>query len=342
MVQVVERADGVLMALGALQRPTDPREQKYALRSSLPPREVDTSQLRVLAHVQPIRNQGGIGACAAFAGETAAAIAREQAGVDIPPALHGGWLYYHARQKHGWEQDDTGSYPADNLDLLMDGAPLAASFPYIESALWSPPSSLEAEARYDYVLSHRPFYPAEGRVIETVWSALDAGMPLVAASFWPGEWFTPVDGLLPAGIPVRPGFGGHAWVIFGCVPGYFLAQNSWGEGWSATAAACPVLPAGVTLRPGQFAVPWEYADNGMIWEYRAVALEPVPAPPPRPQTRVYLQFWIPKGDRWDVVPLETDLPADGAWVTVKTKREGESEQVVIPFTRVCDGGEGQP
>ena len=590
MVHVVERADGVLLAFGALPRPTDPREAKYALRSTLPPRAVDIRQERILTNVQPVRNQGGIGACAAFSSELAACLARDQQLLTPSSApLHQGWLYYHARKKQGWEQQDSGSYcvtpehrvltsnlqwvpagdlregdtllafeeypsitharryqpavvtryerkrlpvfeieldngvtlratgehrwlgygaggtsrtglqwirtdtlatrrvpyelaqyftpwgvvkddyavgylaaafdgegsldsytrvggaatarlsftqnpnamlkqvetlltaggftygksgnkdnnciqlrltggaqeslrllgqyrpvrlldrfyswlgegrfpelrtkshprvtavryvgereiaaitsssgtyfaegfgahnTADNLDILMQGAPLASVFPYVQSALWSPPAELEAQERHDYVLSHRPFYPAERNTVEAVWSALDAGMPVVAAGYWPEAWFSPVKGVLPGGIATVPLSWGHAYLIFGCVPGYFLAQNSWGEAWTPDAGQNPVI--GERLRPGQFLIPWEYAENGQIWEYRAVALEPVPAP----RTRIYMQMWTRGKDGWDITPLETDLPVDGAWVTVKTKREGEGEQIAIPFTRV--------
>lgn len=329
MVHVVERADGVLLAFGALPRPTDPREAKYALRSTLPPRAVDIRQERILTNVQPVRNQGGIGACAAFSSELAACLARDQQLLTPSSApLHQGWLYYHARKKQGWEQQDSGSHLADNLGILMQGAPLASVFPYVQSALWSPPAELEAQERHDYVLSHRPFYPAERNTVEAVWSALDAGMPVVAAGYWPEAWFSPVKGVLPGGIATEPLPWGHAYLIFGCVPGYFLAQNSWGEAWTPDAGQNPVI--GERLRPGQFLIPWEYAENGQIWEYRAVALEPVPAP----RTWVYMQMWTRGKDGWDITPLETDLPADGAWVTVKTKREGEGEQIAIPFTRV--------
>lgn len=337
---------GQYHAGGARLRPTDPRELRYALRRTLRrPGAVDLGSPRLVRHSQPVRNQGWLGSCAAFASETAAGAAREHAGAPQEP-LHAGWLYYHARALHGWQGEDTGSYPADNLDLLMAGAPRAADAPYSADARWVPPVALEEAPRYDYVLSHRPIYPAEGHMLEDIWMALDAGMPVVAASWWPAEWFSPVLGVLPDGVPVPANpQGGHAWVIWGIAPGYLLAQNSWGEGWAADAPQCRVLPAGVSLRPGQFAVPWSYAQSGMLWEARAVALERVAAPEPQPEPepvarprKLYVQVWTPRpepeAEDWQITATEQEIGPAGAWVTVKAQTEGQAEEVVIDFTLV--------
>lgn len=322
---------GPYHAHGALVRPPDPRETKYALRRTLAPRAVDLSAPRILAEPVPVRSQGMLGACAAFAAETAAQLARAHAGARAEP-LHAGWLYHHARVLRGWEGRDTGSYPADTLDILCQGAPAAGEAPYVEDPAWLPPGDLEAAPRLDYVLSHRPFYPSEGGVLDAFWSALDAGMPVVVASWWPGEWFAPVRGVIPAGVavPAHP-TGGHAWMVCGIVPGYLVAQNSWGEGWTPDAAENGV-PGAAGLRPGQFLVPWEYATGGMIWECRAVALEPAPVPAAR---RVYVQVWTAAAaGGWEITATEQALPEAGGWVTVKARRGDEPEAVIAPFTYV--------
>jgi hypothetical protein len=334
MVAHVE-LNGVVLATGARVRPPDPAEDRYRLTRTLPPRAVDLAQPRILGHTRSVRYQGALGACASFAAELAAAICRERLGAAAVEELHQGWLYHHARLRRGWAGQDTGSYTADNLDLLRRGAPPRAAAPYVADATWTPPPALEAAARFDYVLSHRPFYPTEGEAVANVWRALDAGMPVVCSSFWPGEWFTPHGGRLPEGVPVPAQSVGHAWTVFGIVPGHFLAQNSWSEAWSADAARF-----GYGLRAGQFAVPWSYAASGMIWEFRAVAAEPLPLPPdpePRPEplttATIARRLWTRRAaGGWDVAETAATVPLTAeTWINhLVTLPDGRRVQQ-LPF-----------
>lgn len=281
------------MFLGAIgPRPTDPREAPYALTKTLPPRAVDLSQPRLLSRWQgrdvrlPIGNQGGMGSCAAFSSAYAVMMAGSISGRTIE-RIAPGPLYEQARRKQGWFPGDTGSYIADNLDLLLDGGPAEiqpyvadGSFDYDEAA-WL------GKAARDYEGSHRPFYPAEGQFAENVWSALDAGMPIVFGSYWPSAWFNPVGGVVDANPAWNPReTGAHAYYVWGIGSGLFFCGNSWSVGWSPDAGR-----AGHDCRPGDFAIPFAAASNGIIFEARAVAYEKVPEPPkPDPKPPVDLAY----------------------------------------------------
>jgi hypothetical protein len=287
MVMVVERG-GLVLATGALMRPPDPREHKYLLTRTLAPRAVDLSRPRLLSRWQgrdvrvPDLNryyQGRLGSCAAAATAMGAEMAARIAGRGAVPGCHFGWMYEWARRMRGWFGQDTGSYVADNCDLAIAGCPPLTAAPYVEDPAYDYPDVLDSQRTEDYVLAHQPFYPSQGGFIENVWAALDAGKPVVFASYWPAPWFSPTGGRIPEGVPFRPGDGGHAYVVWGIVPGWFLCETTWSTGFSPDAAAF-----GYDLRPGGFALPWSYAQTGHIWEARALSYEPVqPAPEPEPE-----------------------------------------------------------
>lgn len=284
--------NGLVLATGALMRPPDPREHKYLLSRTLPPRAVDLSQPRLLSRWRgrdvrvPDLNryyQGRLGSCAAAATAMGAEVAARIAGREGVPGLHFGWMYEQARRLRGWFGQDSGSYVADNCDLAIVGCPPLTAAPYVEDPAYDYPDALDAQRTEDYLLAHQPFYPAEGAFIEHVWSALDAGRPVVFSSYWPREWFSPAEGKLPGGVPLRPTDGGHAYLIVGIVPGYFLADLTWSTGFSPDA-----YRFGYDLRPGGVAIPWAYAQTGHIWEARALSYEPVePAPEPQPEPDGY-------------------------------------------------------
>lgn len=270
--------------LGALIRPTDPREQAYSLVRTLPPRSVDLSQPRLLSQWQgrdirmPIGDQGQMGACAAFASAYAVMEAGLISGRDIQ-RIAPGPLYEQARRKQGWFPGDTGSYIADCLDLLLTGGPAEVQ-PYVANAAFDYDEAAWTDAATrDYEGSHRPFYPAEGQFTENVWLALDAGMPVVIGTYWPNEWFNPdQNGSVNPGAFFGPDTGAHATRVWGIVPGFYLCANQWSPGWNAQA-----VNFGYDCRPGDFVIPWTAVDRGLFFEARAVSFEPVPVPQPQPE-----------------------------------------------------------
>jgi hypothetical protein len=273
------------MHLGAIgPRPSDPAELKYSLTRTLPPRAVDLSQPRLLSRWNgkdvrlPIGDQGAMGACASWSSSYAVMMAGRISGRTIE-ALAPGPLYEQARRKQGWFPQDSGSYIADNLDLLLAGGPSVIQ-PYVADARFDyDDRAWDGQSQRDYEGSHRPFFPSEGQFAENVWSALDAGMPVVFGSYWPDAWFNPSGGAVDPAAPFSPSTtGAHAYLVWGSIPNYWLCQNSWSEGWNTKA---PQL--GYDCRKGDFAIPWLALPRGLIWEARAVSFEPVVLPEPEPQ-----------------------------------------------------------
>jgi hypothetical protein len=257
--------------LGAKIRPRDAREDRWHLARLALATAVDLNQPRLLADVNgqdcrpPILDQGRIGACAAFAAATAAytsARAQKARG----QLAHPGWVYAQARMREGTFPQDAGSYPADDLDVCRAGAPLLEAAPYDAADAADAYPQLDAAPRVAVVDSHRPFYPSDGAVLENVWRALDAGWAIVVGMLWTEAFYHPQRGVLPVGATPGQALGGHALTIWGIVPGYLLCQNQWTAAWTADAPASG-LPG---MRPGDVAVPWEYATNGIIFELRAV------------------------------------------------------------------------
>lgn len=341
---------GLPLATGALRRPYDPASDRYRLTRTLPPRAVDLSQPRYLAGDgwdwrEPVDKdgQGQMGSCAAFATASAASTARRvaqtQAGDEAaagPVTFHQSWLYHHARARRGWAGQDSGSFPEDNLDLLRAGAPArgtAYPFAYVADPQWTPPAELEAAERHDYVLSYRPFYPANNDGLDAAQAialALDEGMPVCVAMEWPSAFFSPGGPggcVLPSGLSPAGGSGGHEVWIWGLTDagqGLALARNSWSPGWTPDAAQF-----GHHMQPGDFAIPWEYltGPRAMAWVFHAVSFEPVaPAPKPEPQPqpepakgtyRAVTQLWQPGAEGWqiDAVAAGEFRPRGGrAWL----------------------------
>lgn len=343
MVTVIER-NGLVLTTGALVRPPDPREHKYLLSRTLPPRAVDLSQPRLLSRWRgrdvrvPDLNryyQGRLGSCAAAAVAMGAEVAARIAGRETVPGCHFGWMYEQARRLRGWFGQDTGSYVADNCDLAIAGCPPLTAAPYVEDPAYDYPDALDEQRTEDYLLAHQPFYPAEGQFVEHVWMALDAGRPVVFSSYWPAAWFSPTEGRIPDGVPFRPGVdGGHAYLVVGIVPGWFLCETTWSTGWTPDA-----YRFGYDLRPGGFALPWSYAATGHIWEARALSYEPIqPAPEPEPRPE-------PKPDGYTravqvAVTVHNRLAQDAAQHPRSTSRKWRAigaEDVVTELDR--QGGE---
>ncbi len=281
--------NGVVMVLGTLPRTPDPAEDKYRRAKVSPPPSAANLNEPVLLPDQsfdprpPIFNQGNMGSCAACS--TCMAVfamrnlARHKMG-QTPDAklFNPAPVYYEARRKHGWQMEDSGSFVADNMDLLLqDGPLLTGAKPYIDDPLkaWDQ-TAWDDGAAYDYEKSHQPFYE---NMVEFMWLAFKEGLPVVLSSYWPDAWFRPVGGKIPAGIPFNPRQGAHAFYAWGYVPGFILCDNTWSAAWSRDAATF-----GYQMRPGSFALPVSYfVKGGPVFEARVVSPEPILAPQPEPE-----------------------------------------------------------
>jgi hypothetical protein len=284
---------GLPMFLGAQPRPHDPAEAKYHFARLMRPRgTVDLTKPRLLSdfdgkdHRIPITNQGQLGACTAFTGLEVNAMLAGLDGTDNV-LIHPGWLYEACRKKEGTWPQDAGAFEADALDILLaEGAPPLSATQYVDQAGYDYASiDVDISKSLNYVATHLPFHPADGNILENIWTALDLGQPVAIATAWLEPFFNPSGGKLPDGANPANVAGGHEISCWGIVPNFVLCSNHWTTSWSADA---PTF--GYTMRPGDFAIPWSYfqapAAQNIIWECRAVTatkLQPKPDPNPQPQ-----------------------------------------------------------
>lgn len=315
MVQVETRGS-LQMALGARIRPRDVREDKYAFRLTAPPlRAVDLNQPRILLKGAdgtdpraPVGYQGQIGSCAAWATASAAYTALKMAG-GKPVQLHAGWLYEQVRRAEGTWPQDVGSYLATNADRAMIGVVKAMAHSYVNDAAFDYPAALDSQATEDYVLSHRPFYPNKSNpteFLETIWSSLDRGWPVVLGGWWPGAWFQPdAEGRLTPTVTITGQEGGHAYMCYGITPGWLICRNSWDRAFSPNANL-------YGMQPGDMLLPWSVV-NTVLFEARAISPEAVVVPKPEPpkpqpvpvkQITAQVQLWSQK---------ENPRPGENPW-----------------------------
>ncbi|HTR71874.1 MAG TPA: C1 family peptidase [Mycobacteriales bacterium] len=177
----------------------------------------------VLSLLAPVLNQGNTGRCVAFSG-TGARQQEERSDGDWPsgwPPLDEEWLYTHAEAIDGLPgppNDQRGTTVRAALNVLLkQGQPLTGK---------------PATAPEFKIAS----YHAVSFAAATIKSALaQLKVPIWIATSWYGNWFKPVNGVLPK--PVGSVVGGHARFIFGwddnVAGGSFLVRNSWGAAWGS-------------------------------------------------------------------------------------------------------------
>lgn len=275
---------GQTVRLGYRKRPFDPASVKYAWTNFARAAAVDLTQPRLYWGSAadprlPILNQGQIGSCSSFGAADAATEAERMQGAAAVELMHD-WLYERARQIENTWPADAGSDPADILDLCRQGAPpeSAQAGGYVDNPS-EDFSQYTPQATLRYVASFHAIFPADQPNLQTlVWQALDAGYPVTLAMGWTPAFGAPQQGILPSGQTPAQEVGGHCIRCYGICPGYYLCDNQWGTGWAADAASSG-LPG---MRPGSFAVPWEYGQPNSLLEV-AYAVVGVSAPQPQPQ-----------------------------------------------------------
>lgn len=286
---------GLYLFRGAVSKPFDPKELKYAASNHFPAGANTADLTRMVGLVDgshdsraPIGYQGSIGACVGWSTTRAitsavAESAFESGDTPTSQLLHPGIIYEDARKLHpGWFPNDTGSVPNEALDLMLEDAPLFDSYSYIDRADFEYPRSMWADGKIiNYLGSHRPIY-ISSRTIEEMWIALSLGMPIVLSGYWPDAWMTLRDGKIPEGTQWTPNIQGHSTWISLFLPGIgFVGENSWSEQWTPTAPRTNRF-----MRPGSFLIPFSYfVGSSPFWDIRAISPERVilPTPPPIPE-----------------------------------------------------------
>lgn len=274
--------------LGARRRPPDPRERRYRAQLSA----TTVPQLDREVSIAPwlgsdVEDQQQIGACTAHATTRAIEALAARAGIPIVQ-LSRLWLYYQARARQGWQDQDSGAYLADACDVARDtGVPAETLWPYVPGLYATPPpDAATADAPgHRLAFTHQPIYATDpGGMTAGIWSALAAGDPVVIGMDWRTEFFDVRDanGVLPELDQGANVAGGHAVLVYKGIPprnGYprlFAFVQTWGPAWS-DGRVCTVDPE---ARPGWGFLPEALFQNGVVWEARRLTLTATLPPPP--------------------------------------------------------------
>lgn len=294
---VIKQRGDLVMALGGIPVVHNPNSDKYKANATFAPMTVNLNvPVSVAEYRPPILYQGGQGACGQFTVVENHYVthnaARGKAGQSLNAQLaHGGFLYEQARRRRGWFPNDSGSWPADGLDIVMADTPFLARHPFVDNPSFDyPDSAFNDGIVSDSVKSYRPIYVEEGGALELMWQALAMGWSLAVCMYWPDAYFNPnASGILPENVQWLPGGPAHAvsvWAIFPDRGGIVGSSNHWTERWNPQ-----VVGLGNGFRPGDFAIPSSFFlpdRRSPVFQVLAVSPEAVifdPKPDPTPDPR---------------------------------------------------------
>jgi len=199
----------------------------------------------------PIKNQGSIGSCTAFAGcSQLEYYLKRKTGQDIN--LSELFLYLETRRNLGWEKEDTGAYIRTTMKTMASvGTCLEKEWPYNESNFTTDPPA--------YIYPRADDYKADSyfkidtkkynkkQVLSRIKSALQKNLPLTFGFSCYDEPLTQsqLNGKIPYPTPNDTHVGGHAVLMVGyddnmiiknnqdnsTTMGAFVFRNSWGKKW---------------------------------------------------------------------------------------------------------------
>jgi hypothetical protein len=203
-----------------------------------PPPSVD-----LRAGCGPVRDQGSLGACTAFAFADALAFLEIRDGLP-PTAFSPLYIYYNERALEGTIPYDAGAVLADGIRSLSqghDGACYEASWPYdVSKFAEKPPAPFYIEGQRHEILVAESIQPVNNAYqLADMKDCLASGYPFVFG-FSVFESFESAEvartGVAPMPAPGERILGGHAMMAcsyddatqrIGC-------QNSWGAAWGAS------------------------------------------------------------------------------------------------------------
>jgi C1A family cysteine protease len=181
------------------------------------------------AQCPPVRDQGQIGACTAFATTGMLGYDRIRQKLDLFPYSEL-FLYYNTREKEGHQNSDAGASIRDTIKCaLKQGVCHEELWPYNEDHVLMPP----AQGCYQDALLHRAVvYKRVPQNLIHMKAVLAGGYPFVIGisvyeSFESEE--VAKTGIVPMPKPGEKLLGGHAFMCCGYDSSDFIGQNSWGE-----------------------------------------------------------------------------------------------------------------
>lgn len=237
----------------------DPRDRMYsAYRApSTLPKSVDLRD-----EMPAVYDQGGQGSCVANACAAVAAHLLGDNGAFPMSRPSRSFIYYEARARRGWQNDDSGSYIRDAMKVMaQEGVLPEDRFVYDDRVYDREPSNeTQREALATRIF---PFMRLDkgmyGVPINTLYGALADGHPVAfgCTLFESFESFVVEQtGEVPMPADIEAPIGGHAMVAVGydMQRGAVLVRNSWGAGWGI-AGHC-WMPTAYLADPGLSADFW--------------------------------------------------------------------------------------
>ena len=194
-------------------------------------------------YIPQIGDQDGVGACTGFGfgGETSTVAA--QLGYIQPKRslFHSAnWIYNGARKIRGWLNQDSGAYPDDCANWIVDNSLVSwIDWPFEDKLDTTDPDVYKIKAiQYTNRAKFRVDNGAEG-----IMSALAEGHPIAIGIPWASSWMNYTSGILPEINSSTIMAGGHEVFLWGYIivyntggiidysKSYFLGSNSWGTSW---------------------------------------------------------------------------------------------------------------
>lgn len=178
----------------------------------------------IIPHARPVRDQVG-SSCTANAMCAAIELRADLCGVACP-RLSAQALYWFARQRHGEEHVDEGSYPWALIDAAERVGICAADDWPDDAARINEQPGLRAAVAGALVTGAQSVTDADG-----IRAAIAAGHPVIIGVQVGKEFedYTGAAGVVFSEPSVS--LGGHELCLIGYRPGAFLALNSWSSAW---------------------------------------------------------------------------------------------------------------
>jgi hypothetical protein len=209
-----------ILPLHAIHSPLDPRDFRWL--AAEPNKDIKALPSQVLLDEQglagPILDQGAEGSCSGHA-ESAMMTHLDLKNGQPLLVYSRAFPYYEARLREGMQNQDSGAYIRDGLDVLLQMGDCAdATMPYVPGQFTTPPSAQAiAEALGHKITSYKQLVNVAD--VYNLMAAENRGV--IIGTYFYQEWYNPRGGVFPE--PASQPIGGHA--MFCC--GYKWMLNPW-------------------------------------------------------------------------------------------------------------------
>lgn len=256
---------------GWLPDPRDERDYDAPEELPLTTFQVSEPQSHIIDQTKftPIKNQGGLGSCTAFAGcSQLEYYVKRRTGNDVN--LSELFLYLETRRNLGWEDKDSGAYLRTTMKTMASiGTCLEKEWPYnIAKYRENPPAHVYPRAddyKADSYFKIDKSQYSKHETIQRIKSALNKNFPLIFGFVCYRDSLrqSRSEGNIPYPSSKDVVSGGHAVLMVGyddeyeikntqddsVTVGAFIIRNSWGKNWGDD---------------GRGAIPYEYVLKGKL------------------------------------------------------------------------------